>query len=81
MYVSKEFPKVEIELCMQLVKAPAGKELDKATGLSSADMSVVQDQLRASFEAIHDLKDRLDSTDKQLAGYVKLLMASFHGTP
>ena len=59
---------------MQFVKAPAGKASDKAAGLSSADMSVVQDQLRASFEAIHDLKERLDSTDKQLAGYVKLLM-------
>ena len=53
---------------MQVAKVAAGKVADKVAGLSTADMSVVQDQLRASFEAIHDLKDKLDKTDKQLAG-------------
>ena len=45
-----------------------GKNSDKAVGVTVADLSAFQDQLRASFEGIHVLKDRLDKTDKQLAG-------------
>jgi len=45
-----------------------GKDSDKVFGLTMADLSALQDQLRASFQGIHDLKDRLDKTDKQLAG-------------
>ena len=45
-----------------------GKASDKASGQATwADLSAFQDQLRASFEGIHDLKDRLDTTTKQLA--------------
>ena len=45
-----------------------GKASDKAVGVTVADLSAFQDQLRASFEGIRILKDRLDKTDKQLAG-------------
>lgn len=46
-----------------------GKALGKVQGLMTvADLSAFQDQLRASFEGIHDLKNRLTKTDKQLAG-------------
>ncbi|KAL0045300.1 hypothetical protein WJX82_003127 [Trebouxia sp. C0006] len=45
-----------------------GKATDKVSGqVTWADLSAFQDQLRASFEGIHDLKDRLDKTNKQLA--------------
>jgi hypothetical protein len=45
-----------------------GKASDKVSGqVTWADLSAFQDQLRASFEGIHDLKDRLDKTNKQLA--------------
>lgn len=45
-----------------------GKATDKVSGqVTWADLSAFQDQLRASFEGIHDLKDRLDKTNMQLA--------------
>ncbi|DBA81250.1 TPA: hypothetical protein ACH3X2_006877 [Trebouxia sp. C0005] len=45
-----------------------GQASDKVSGQATwADLSAFQDRLRASFEGIHDLKDRLDKTNKQLA--------------
>lgn len=47
------------------------KASDKVAGqVTWADLSAFQDQLRASLEGIHDLKDRLEKTNKQLAACV-----------
>ena len=48
-----------------------GQASDKVSGQATwADLSAFQDRLRASFEGIHDLKDKLDKTNKQLAACV-----------
>lgn len=42
---------------------------DKVQGVTVADMYVLQDQIRASFEGIRDFKQRLDQCDKHSAWY------------
>lgn len=44
-----------------------GKAGDKVQGVTVADMYVLQDQIRASFEGIRDFKQRLDQCDKHSA--------------
>ncbi|KAL3134087.1 hypothetical protein ABBQ32_008511 [Trebouxia sp. C0010 RCD-2024] len=41
-----------------------GKPGDKVSGATVADLCVLQDQMRASFQGIQDLQDRLDKSDK-----------------
>ena len=53
-----------------LVKVIMGKAGDKVQGVTVADMYVLQDQIRVSFEGIRDFKQRLDQCDKHSAWYV-----------
>lgn len=41
-----------------------GKPGDKVSGATVADLCVLQDQMRASFQGIQDLQDRLDKAGK-----------------
>ena len=47
------------------VQVITGRGVDKAQGVSVADLCVLQDQVRASFQGMHNLRDRLDKSDKQ----------------
>lgn len=49
------------------VQVVMGKAGDKVQGAAVADMYALQDQIRASFEGIRDLKQRLDQSDKHSA--------------
>lgn len=49
------------------VQVVLGKGGDKMQGLAVADMHALQDQIRASFEGIRDLKQRLDVSEKHSA--------------
>lgn len=51
-----------------------GKAGDKVQGVTVADMYVLQDQIRASFEGIRDFKQRLDQCDKHSAWYTQLCL-------
>ena len=50
-----------------VVQVIMGKAGDKVQGVAMADMYDLQDQIRASFENIRDLKQRLDQSDKHSA--------------
>ena len=56
-----------------LVQVIPGKAGDNAQGVSIADLCVLQDQIRASFDSMHDLKERLDKSDLQTARYCLFL--------
>ncbi|DBA75369.1 TPA: hypothetical protein ACH3X1_010636 [Trebouxia sp. C0004] len=63
-----ESAKADKAAAASISSVTTGKASDKVSGqVAWADLSAFQDQVRASFEGIHDLKDRLDKTDKQLA--------------
>ena len=51
---------------MQVIMGTAG---DKVLGVTVADLCVMQDQMRASFQSIQDLQNRLDKSDKHSAWY------------
>lgn len=44
-----------------------GKPGDKVPNVAVADLCVLQDQMRASFQGIQDLQERLDKADKYSA--------------
>ena len=52
-----------------VVQMVMGKAEDNVQGVALADMCALQDQIRASFEGIRDLKRRLDQSDKHSAWY------------
>lgn len=60
---------------MQVISGKAG---DKAQGVSVADLCVLQDQIRASFDGMLDLKERLDKSDLRMARYYLLLCCRDH---
>ena len=49
------------------VQVMTGRAGDNVQGVTVADLYVLQDQVRASYAGIRDLKERLDQADKHSA--------------